>query len=318
MKTILIYNPQAGLRVHPTPEILLTALRKAGFDPVYCPTSTEDELDIALAEAESLVVVAGGDGSIREVTLRLLGKDIKITPLPMGTANNIAHMLALTGNPLEIIAGLSNPVERKLDIGRMLTSEGPEYFLEAMGVGVFADILKRYRPEIGKSIPRSIQAILETLKDYQPKFIHINLDGEDLSGSYLLLEVMNTPTVGLRYMLAPDAIPDDGLFDLVLIHANQRENYLQYLTGVLMGNLDQFPNVSVQRGRHLEIAWRGFPLHLDAKVVSEIGWSEGDFESQKTDATPPLDVTGPFVQIELEKQAVNFLLPKDLPEQADE
>ncbi len=317
MQTTLIYNPQAGLRAHPTPAVILAALRQAGYDPVYSPTSTENELDHALANVEGLVVVAGGDGSIRAVTIRLLGKDIKIAPLPMGTANNIARMLGLTGNPLDIIAGLSNPVERKLDIGRMLTPEGPAYFLEAMGVGIFADVLKRYRPKSGKSIPRSIQTILETLKDYQPKFIHINLDGQDLSGSYLLLEVMNTPTVGLRFMLAPDAIPDDGLFDLVLIHANQRENYLQYMTGVLMGNLDHFPNVSVQRGRHLEIAWRGFPLHLDAKVVTGMDWTDEDFEAQDMDTTTPLDVAGPFIQVELEKQAVNFLLPRDFLEQAD-
>lgn len=318
MQTTLIYNPQAGLGAHPTPEAILAALRRAGHDPVYYPTSTEDELDQALAKAEDLVVVAGGDGSIRAVAIRLLGKDVKITPVPMGTANNIARMLALTGNPLEIIAGLSDPVEKKLDIGRMHTPEGPAYFLEAMGVGIFADILKRYKPETGKSIRRSIQTILETLKDYQPKFIHINLDGEDLSGSYLLLEAMNTPTLGLRFMLAPHAVPDDGLFDLVLIHANQQENYLQYLTAVLLGDLDQFPNVSVQRGRHLEIAWRGFPLHLDAKVVDEIDWSEDDFESKETDATNPLDVTGPFIQVELEKQAINFLLPRDCLEQTNE
>jgi diacylglycerol kinase family enzyme len=119
-------------------------------------------------------------------------------------------------------------------------------------------------------------------------------------------------------MLAPHAVPDDGLFDLVLIHANQQENYLQYMTAVLMGDLDQFPNVSVQRGRHLEIAWRGFPLHLDAEVVAEMDWTEEDFESQEMDATTPLDVAGPFLQIELEKQAVNFLLPRNFLERADE
>lgn len=316
MKTTLIYNPQAGIGAHPTPESILAALRDAGYDPVYYPTSTEDELDSVLDKAEDLVVVAGGDGSIRAVAIRLLGRDIKIMPLPMGTANNISRTLALTGNPLEMIAGLSNPVERKLDIGRMQIPEGPAYFLEAMGVGIFADILERYRPEIGKSIPRSIQTFLETVKDYQPKFIHINLDGEDLSGSYLLLEVMNTPTVGLRFMLAPNAVPDDGLFDLVLIHADQREKYLQYMTGVLMGNLDSFPNVSIQRGRHLEIAWRGFPLHLDAKVVDGMDWTKENFESQEIDSAHLLDVAGPFIEIELEKQAISFLLPGDSLEKA--
>lgn len=317
MQTTLIYNPQAGIGPHPGPNEIIEALRQIGHEPVYRPTSTESDLDQALAEARELVVVAGGDGSIRAVAIRILGRDIRITPLPLGTANNIARMLGLTGKPLEIIAGLSDPVRRNLDIGRMLMPQGPGYFLEAMGVGIFADVLKRYRPETGKSIPRGIRTLLDTLKDYQPKFIHVNLDGEDLSGSYLLVEVMNTPTVGLRFMLAPDAIPDDGLFDLVLIHANQRENYLEYLAGVLLGKLDLSPAVSIQRGRHLEIAWRGFPFHLDAEVFAGLDGREEKGDSDDAYAANSLDVAGPYLQVELEQQAIHFLLPKVHQEPVD-
>lgn len=317
MQTTLIYNPQAGIGPHPRPEEILEALQQAGHEPVHHPTTIESDLDQALAAAKELVVVAGGDGSIRAVATRVLGKNIKITPLPLGTANNIARMLALTGKPLEIIAGLSDPVERKLDIGRIITPQGPAYFLEAMGIGMFADILKRYNPKIGKSIPRGVQTIIDTLKDYQPKFIHVNLDGEDLSGSYLLLEVMNTPTVGLRFMLAPEAQPDDGLFDLVLIHAKQRENYLEYMAGVLMGNLEHSPAVSIQRGRRLEIAWRGFPFHLDAEVFSGLdGIDEKDYSNEEEN-NHSLDVAGPYLQVELQQNAIHFLLPRVTREQAD-
>jgi diacylglycerol kinase family enzyme len=227
----------------------------------------------------------------------------------MGTANNIARMLALTSNPLEIISGLANPLERDLDIGRVTMPQGSFYFLEAMGIGVFADGMRKYNPENGKSILRSIQSAMETVKDYQPKFFHVNLDGEDLSGSYLLVEVMNTPTMGLRYMLAPDAQPDDGLFDLVLIHASQRENYLRFVAGVLTGSLEKLPMVSMQRGRHLEIAWRGFPLHLDAEVIAGLDWLDEENLIEQ-DESNPLDVAGPFLSVELIQKAIHFLVPK--------
>jgi len=315
MQTTLIYNPQAGIGPHPKPDDILTALRQVGHEPVYHPTSSENDLDRALADAKDLVVVAGGDGSVRAVATRILGTGVKITPLPMGTANNIARMFPLPNNPLEIIAGLSDPVERTLDLGRVKTPQGTEYFLEAMGVGMFADMMRRYRPEIGKSIPRGVQTMMDTLKDYQPKYIHIKLDGEDLSGSYVLLEVMNTPTVGLRFRLAPDAIPDDGQFDVVLVHAKQREKYLEYMAGVLLGKLENLPTVSVMRGQHLEIAWRGFPLHMDAEVIAGLDWLEEDDDYQEPDTSHSLDVAGPFLQVELENQAVHFLLPSHHLEQ---
>ncbi len=109
METTLIYNQQAGNTTQPGPDQILEALRQVGFDPVYRPTETEEELDDVLAQAKDLVVVAGGDGSVRAVAIRLLGRNIRITPLPMGTANNLARTLALPANPLKIIAGLSDP-----------------------------------------------------------------------------------------------------------------------------------------------------------------------------------------------------------------
>ena len=309
MQTILIYNPQAGIASNPGPNEILQGLRAAGYKPEYVVTSSVVELEKALTRAEDLVVVAGGDGTLRAVATRLLDRDVRIAPVPIGTANNVARMLALTGGPLDIIAGLADPVERALDIGCMRTPDGPGYFLEAMGIGIFADILKKYDPGVGKSIPRGIHSMMETLTEYLPKFFHVDLDGEDLSGSYFLFEVMNTPTLGFRFVLAPDAQADDGLFDLILIHANERDSYLKFMTSILTGSLDRLPTVSVKRGRKLEIAWRGFPLHLDEEVVDGSRWPREDNPIQ-TDKPNSLDVSGPFLQVEIMHQAVRFLVPR--------
>ena len=310
METTLIYNPQAGSTSKLTADEILEALRQAGYDATYAPTSTEEELDQVLANAKELVVVAGGDGSIRAVAIRLLNRNIRIVPLPMGTANNIARMLALSAKPLEIIAGLADPMERDMDIGRVVTPEGVEYFLEAMGIGMFADVMEKYKPEDGKSIPRGIETILSTLNEYQPKFFHINVDGEDLSDSYLMCEVMNTPTLSFHVTLAPDAKPDDGLFDLVLIHANQRESYLNFMKGILTGTLESLPDVSIHRGRSLEIAWRGFPLQLDGTVLTKLNWEEDDDQSPAMEEPNLLDVSKPYLQVELVHKAIHFLVPR--------
>lgn len=309
METTLIYNQQAGNSMQPGPDEILETLRGIGFAPVYNPTETEDELDRILAEAKDLVVVAGGDGSVRAVAIRLLGRNVKISPLPMGTANNIARMLSLTMPPLEIVSGLSDPVERSIDIGRVSTADRSYYFLEALGIGVFADGMKKYNPENGKSIVRGIQSAMETVTQYQPKFFHLNLDGEDLSGSYVLVEVMNTPTLGMRYRLAPDALPDDGFFDVVMIHASQRENYLRYVAGILTESLDDIPSVSLQKGSQLEIAWRGFPLHVDGEILDRLPWRDQDDNAQ-TNGFNPEDIAGPYLHVDLLPKAVHFLVPR--------
>lgn len=310
MEATLIYNEQAGSTSKLTAEEIIEALRQVGHDAVYTPTSTEEELDGVLANAKELVVVAGGDGSLRAVATRLLDRDIRIVPLPMGTANNIGRMLALSAKPLEIIAGLADPMERDMDIGRVITPDGVEYFLEAMGIGMFADVMKNYKPDEGKSIARGIGTILETMNDYQPKYFHINVDGEDLSDSYLMCQVMNTPTLSFHVTLAPNAKPDDGLFDLVLIHAKQRENYLNFMKSVLTGTLESLPDVSIHRGRNLEIAWRGFPLQLDGTVLTKLNWEEDDSQPATMEEPNLLTVSKPYLQVELVHKAIHFLVPR--------
>lgn len=310
MHAILVYNPQARNTSKVPPEEMLEALKQAGYDAVYTPTSSEQDLDGVLKEAKDLVVVAGGDGSIRAVATRLLDRDIRIAPLPLGTANNIARTLSLDGKPSEIIAGLADPVERILDIGCVTTPKGLNYFLEAMGIGMFADILEKYNPEDGKSIGRAIQTLLKTLNDYQPKFFHVNVDGQDFSGSYILFEVMNTPTMGFHYLLAPEAKPDDGFFDLVLIHANQREQYVRFIKSVLTGTLEKLSDVSIQKGRKLEIAWRGFSLHVDGVPMAGKEWIEGEAGDSPMEEPDLIDVAKPYLQVEIKPHAIHFLLPK--------
>ena len=310
MQATLIYNPNAGSTARISPDKLIEALRQAGYDPIYAPTLLEDDLDQALAEAKGLVVVAGGDGSIRAAAIRLLGKNVRITPLPMGTANNICRFLGLNGRPLDIIAGLADPEEQDLDLWQVTTPHGNDYFIEAMGIGVFADILENYRPEFGKSLRRGAQTLRRILNGYQPKFFHINVDGQDFSGSYLLCEVMNAPTLGFHFTLAPDARPDDGLFDLVLIHDNQRASYVRLMKAVLTRTLANLPEVSVHRGRRLEIAWRGFPLHLDGKATAGLNGVDVLDNPLHDDEPELLDVAKPVIRVELASHRVHFNLPK--------
>jgi diacylglycerol kinase (ATP) len=307
MDATLIYNPQAKNTSKLSVDEILEALHAVGYAPILVATSTEEELDQALADARNLVVVAGGDGSIRAVAIRLLNRNIRIAPLPLGTANNIARMLGLSGTPLEIIAGLADSEERHMDMGRVVTPEGTEYFLEAMGIGAFADVMEQYKPEEGKSLARGVGTMLNTLNAYQPKFFHINVDGEDLSGSYFMCEVMNTPTVSYRFTLAPDAQADDGQFDLVLIHAKQQESYLKLMNGLWAGTVVDLPDVSVKRGHTLEIAWRGFPMHLDGTVFGGLNWAKDPNQMGEPNL---LDVAKPYLQVELMPKAIHFLIPR--------
>lgn len=266
MQATLIYNPQAGGLGGLSSDRLLAALREAGYSARYRPTRSEGDLGDALAGVQGLVVVAGGDGTLRAVSTRLVGSRAPVFPLPLGTANNVCKALGIRGSALSLIAGLKTPTTRPLDLGHVSGPWGEGYFLEALGFGLFAEALERYDPEAGKSVFRGLRTGLETLLGHRSRHRRFSLDGRDLSGDYLVVEVLNTPATGSRLRFAPDADPGDGLLDVVCVREGQRGTLLKVAKGLLTETLAELPGVEVYRGKHLELAWDGFPLHLDAKV----------------------------------------------------
>jgi diacylglycerol kinase family enzyme len=257
MRANLIYNPNSGSSNQVTPEDLLNALASAGYEPVYTATSSEEDLDRLLPDAEGLVVAVGGDGTIRATATRLIGRNLPIAIVPAGTANNIGHTLGIAGSPVEIISRLKSPVRQYVDIGQVTSPWGVDYFLESFGYGLFADLLYYYEPEKGKSILRSISAAVQRLSNPHLHPGRVLMDAVDISEDYLLLEVLNTSSMGPQVKLAPAADPCDGVFDVVRINESNRDSLLAYVNGLLTESLEELPSVEVSRCHRIEILLKG-------------------------------------------------------------
>lgn len=311
MQATLIYNPNARATQTITPEEILQALLQAGYEPVYLATDSEQDLDQVLKEIEGLVVVAGGDGSVRAVVTRLVDHHVPVSILPLGTANNIANALGITGTPQEIIAGLAAPQPCNFDIGVVHFPWGKCFFLEAFGFGLYADGLAYYEPEKGKSVLRSIAAAIQAITGHSPRHYRLLLDGEDISGDYLMVEALNTQAFGPRIRAAPDADPSDGQLDMMRLREGERESLVQYLLAVLNGEVEQLDNVDVRRGRLLEVSWNGFCLHLDAEVVFPPDAPPGEREAGKSE-TPEI-----MLRVEMMPKALELWLPGPGPDAAN-
>ena len=108
------------------------------------------------------------------------------------------------------------------------------------------------------------------------------LDGENISGRYLLFEAMLMQFMGPNLHLTPSKLLDDG-FDVVKVHDRDREKLHEQLAIWQEGAL--WPSeFKTRQGEHLEIEWKGFPVHIDAKV-----WP-GDREKPKPPSAVELTI----------------------------
>jgi diacylglycerol kinase (ATP) len=272
IKITLIDNPAAGDDSRLSCDEILRLIRDAGHKVNY-QSSKEKKWKKALKKRCDIVAVAGGDGTVGKVARCLFGSRTPIAILPMGKANNVAKMLGLTGRPLaDLIKGWKTAHCVNFDAGVAKGPWGSQCFIEGFGVGLFADTMARLdgredldqkHSDDSKKVIRTAVSILKNqIKNYPPKDMTVRLDGHDVSGDYVLLEALNIRYIGPNLDLVPRADINDGFLDVVFVTKSERAKLSKYLSNRIDGKNSQ-ANLTVRRGRHLQIELKNAPIHID-------------------------------------------------------
>jgi len=281
MRVLLIYNPTAGEGVRAQLRDLIDIIHDAGHE-VRCRSSKDLRIAAALAEPGDLVAVAGADGTVVKVARRLRGRKTPITPLPLGTANNIATALGLSSASLEEqIAGWSGGRLIALDVGLARGSHGSRSFLESCGAGFIPRLLTLAAnsdpPRLTSSVEERLGSALARRAVRRSPAVEVRavLDDRDISGRYVLLEAMNFGWVGPNLDLAADADPADGLLDVVLVGESERALPAGYLEAREEGAPwpHAFPTL---RGRRSRIEHAELGIHVDDKLWPAVASEQGE------------------------------------------
>ena len=298
MRITLIHNPGAGRQRRGEAAKLIELLTGAGHEVRYRSVK-EPGWKRALKKNADLVVVAGGDGTVGKVARRMVGRGIPVALLPSGTANNIARSLGQLARPFEdLVRGWDGARRVKLDAGVASGPWGERYFIEGVGAGIFADVLANPASEHLKERADPVASALQRLRNFamhtEPLEIAGVLDDEDISGRYVLFEALNMAYVGPNLHLAHDSQPGDGELSLVLVTEKHRDRLLYYLEH-WQENRERLAMLPTLRGKHLQLEWTGFALHIDDRV-------------KPTTRLKPKQMAG-VVEARIDGAAVEFLVP---------
>jgi diacylglycerol kinase family enzyme len=198
---------------------------------------------------------------------------VPLTIIPLGTANNVATKLSLADRPLEsLVAGWATASRCRFDIGVAAGRWGRVRFVESVGIGLLADVIAEidtgaagYVNDLSNGqarIAAALDLLALHLKSCRALSVHLVVDGKDLSGEYLMVEVMNFGAAGPNLHLSPDAEAGDGLLDVVLVEDADREDLLRRLPMAidLPGCLRHLP---VHQGREVTLVCDTAVMHVD-------------------------------------------------------
>lgn len=270
MKIWVVYNEGAGYGVSSSE--LAHALEHGGHT-IVAMVEPNEPLDKVSPSSADLVVVAGGDGTVRRIACSLARRGVPLALLPMGTANNIATSLGVAG-PLDRVIASWDP-SRRVPFDLCLASGVVQgHFMESIGGGLIAEGIETMdRTTVVKEDPEIMmtQALVrfrEVLKGLKPRRCTLTIDGESVDGDYLLVEVLNIPAVGPAFRLSHAADPSDGAFDVVFAGEAERaqlDHYLRERVARRPATLD------LPSRRASSIALAGWDLiHADDEIRSDL------------------------------------------------
>lgn len=227
----------------------------------------------AISEQYEIVVAVGGDGSINEIGAALMGTDTVLGIIPAGSGNGLAMHLGYGRDIDSAVRKLNSATVQTIDCG--LLNGRP--FINMAGLGFDGLVSVRmkgssWRGFIGYFI-KSVEAGLE----YTPRECTIELDDQTITRKCFAISVANGPMYGYNFKIAPDALLDDGLFEVVLLKDAPKWKYFAALPATLMGKIYDAGFVEHFTSSRVKIKSEGENyIHLDGEGMVVQG--DLDFE----------------------------------------
>lgn len=228
--------------------------------PLWLPTTPEDpgtgQAREAVARGADVVIVCGGDGTVRAAAQALAGTRVAMGLVPAGTGNLLARTLRLPTDPASATRVALTGDDRAIDVGRLRADPtDPEsdladdpadpqdraderVFLVMAGTGFDATIMQS-TPEELKGRVGPLAYIISGLRALRGKRsrVSIAIDGAPpLRRSTRMVVVGNTGTLVGGLALMPDAAVDDGRLDIVSLAPKGVFGWLAVLVRVMTRN----------------------------------------------------------------------------------
>lgn len=244
----------------------------AGWDtPMWFETSVDDAgrqmTHAALTAGADVVVAAGGDGTVRVVAAELARTGVALGILPVGTGNLLARNLSL---PLQMDTALDvvlSGQDRAIDLVRM-GGDGldDEHFAVMGGLGLDAAIMQGAPDELKKRVGWPAYFIAG-LRHFRDPAVRVEISVDDgppvrYRASTVVIGNVGTLTGGIP--LLPDAAPDDGQLDVVVVAPRRILTWIRLLVRVMARRRRTDERLDRSTGRTVTVrAERPTPRQMD-------------------------------------------------------
>ncbi len=271
MPLALIVNPSAG---RGRTKDLLPRVEKA-LDERHMAFRVERTRDrehavdeiLRAAEGGEVPVIMSGDGLIGLAGGILAGSEVPLGIIPGGRGNDFARVLGIPTEPEEAVEVLAGGEIRQVDVGEA----NGQRFLCIASVGFDSEANRiANESKLFKGNLVYAYAALRALISWKPARFTVKVGEERMRFTGYTVAVANTKAYGGGMLVAPDADPADGEFDVVLVGEVGKFRFLSNLPKVFKGTHVDREEVRVFRAPFLDLeASRPFAVYADGEHITD-------------------------------------------------
>ena len=269
---LVIFNPVAGRRRATSLWRVLDVLVENGImvevaETQHAGHATELARDAA-REGRTIVVAAGGDGTIAEVANGLIGSSTALGIIPLGTANVLAKEYRLSTSPRAIANALAYRRTQLLWPGVARLENSDHVFVQMVGLGFDGAVVHGIQPLLKRIIGRGAyvwQSLWESVAYRFPR-VRLCVDGKDYEAASVV--VTKGRLYGGPYLLAPNAASTAPGFQVALFEHPGTFPALLSGAALPLGLLPRCPGVRVIAGRHVEFGTGNIMTQSDGDALA--------------------------------------------------
>lgn len=236
----------------------------------------------------TMVVVVGGDGTVREVAHGLEGSDKPLLIVPAGTENLLANELGFDEKLSTIIKVFEQGFVRPLDLGCI----GDKCFTSIAGFGFDGRVVKRVSQQRKGHINHFdyFWPLWRTFWDYKFRQMKVQVDGEVIFDGVGMVFVGNISRYAIGLGILQKADFSDGLLDVCIYKCESRVHLVKHSIMTVLKRHTLGADVIYKQGKEITVSSQC--SDIDTEIDGDPGM--------------PLPVT-----IKVIPQAVNVMTPKD-------
>lgn len=214
-KALFILNPNSGV---PPINFIVTKdlVRRSNELSSFKTLTKEDTKNLIRLNFDNhdVFVAAGGDGTVHTVASELIGSDKILGVLPLGSGNGFAREFGFKMNVKSLLSDIKNAQSVNIDVIEI----NDKLCLNVAGIGLDSFVAHSFNDLKLRGFLPYVWLTFKTFLQLRPFHVNISCGGEEIiSEKLFVLTIANTRQFGNNAFIAPDARPNDGKIDLVMI-----------------------------------------------------------------------------------------------------